>query len=422
VKAGKMNRGGSVVGGSVHTGGNEEQLMQRTRTLVGIGLFSLGTILISQPAVAQDEAEEPRLLRQAIDDAGAGGGLESSGIDIGGHAQGSWTYNFDDPDSDENAFRAFDFEHNEGVFNQLMLYVDRPTDASVPWDLGGRIEMLFGADARFTPSNGLFDFDDDEEDDDTEFDITQVYAEVVLPVGNGIKTKIGKFITPLGFELVDPTGNTFYSHNYLFNLVPFSHTGVFMTYDFNDQWTVGGGVSRGWDQTCQDNNDAIDGLGLVTWNAAEATSMTLSFTIGPEQEDNTDDYRYAFNYYITHDIGDQLSLAGEATFISEENNSEDGDTSQVFGITGYATYALSEYMDLGGRAEWLNDTDRLDGADANLYEVTVGLQIHPMPNHGIGKNLLIRPEIRYDFADEDVFDDGDEDTQLTFGVDAIFTF
>jgi hypothetical protein len=35
---------------------------------------------------------------------------------------------------------------------------------------------------------------------------------------------------------------------------------------------------------------------------------------------------------------------------------------------------------------------------------------------------VIRPEVRYDYAQEGIFDGGTDHDQLTFGVDAIFTF
>jgi hypothetical protein len=45
-----------------------------------------------------------------------------------------------------------------------------------------------------------------------------------------------------------------------------------------------------------------------------------------------------------------------------------------------------------------------------------------MPEHELGRNLKIRPEVRWDHSNEDFFDGFEEDDQFTFAVDAIFNF
>ena len=57
-----------------------------------------------------------------------------------------------------------------------------------------------------------------------------------------------------------------------------------------------------------------------------------------------------------------------------------------------------------------------------MFEVTLGVTIVPMPNDEIGRNLKIRPEIRYDWSTEDFFDGLTKDNQFTAAVDVIFNF
>ena len=41
---------------------------------------------------------------------------------------------------------------------------------------------------------------------------------------------VGLFPTPLGYEVIDPSANPFYSHSYIFQFgLPFKHTGVLAT-------------------------------------------------------------------------------------------------------------------------------------------------------------------------------------------------
>lgn len=367
--------------------------------------------------IAEEEAEPRGLTMQAMDAIGVGDDLDNAGISFGGLVEGSYTHSFDDPPDDEIVGRLFDFENNDPILNQLFFWAKRETDFEKDWDMGFYLELLYGADARFTPSNGMFDGDHGSYE---AFDITAGFVEVVIPIGTGLKTQIGKFITPIGYELVEPRYNAIFSHGLLDSITPFSQTGVLMMYNLSDEWSVTAAISRGWDQALEDNNDAIDGLVGFTYTPTDATSMTLNVSIGPQLEDNNDDYRYMLDYYLTHQVTERLLLALIADYIYEQDTGQDGDASQVYGVGGYATYELNDRFALNGRAEWLHDKSRADGFDANVYEVTAGVMITPFPDDNIGSNLSFRPELRYDFADEDIFDDGED--QLTFGIDAIFWF
>ena len=87
--------------------------------------------------------------------------------------------------------------------------------------------------------------------------IPQLYVEA----GYGdLSVKAGHFYTIIGYEVVQATGNFFYSHAYTFNFSePFTHTGVLATYNANDNVTVYGGYTLGWDSGFDDNGDAFLG-------------------------------------------------------------------------------------------------------------------------------------------------------------------
>ena len=54
----------------------------------------------------------------------------------------------------------------------------------------------------------------------------------------------------------------------------------------------------------------------------------------------------------------------------------------------------------------------------DLYGVTAGLTVTPLPHDRWGSNLKIRPEIRYDASNDPVFNGRDH--QFTFGIDAVY--
>jgi hypothetical protein len=366
-----------------------------------------------------------RPLMQLLEDAGVAKTLDDWHLTIGGHIEVSWTYNFEDPDSDVNPGRVFDFEHNDPTMNQLSLFIERKVDpAKKNFDVGGKVEGIFGSDAGLIHANGLTDWYDSPRDPENQLDLTQLYVDVAIPVGNGLLLRVGKFVTLLNQEVIDPEGNALFSHSFLFAFsAPFTQTGILASYNLTDEWSISFGVTRGWDQAFEDNNDAVDLLGQVKWAMSKDTTVLLNISAGPQRTDNDDDWRWVFDLVASHTVSDQLALAVNADVGWDENAGLDGDDGFFGGVALYAGYKLTDMFGLNGRLEWFRDDNGArTGLELNLYEVTVGVNIKPLPKDRWGQYLQIRPEIRWDISDEDVFNSFDDDNQLTFGVDAIYAY
>ena len=363
---------------------------------------------------------------ELLDQAGVAKTLDDWHLNVGGHVEASWTWNFHDPDSDVNPGRVFDFEHNDFTMNQLSLFIERKVDvAKKQFDVGGKVEGIFGSDAGLIHANGLTDWYDGPRDPENQIDLTQLYVDFALPVGNGLLVRVGKFVTLLNQEVIDPEGNALYSHSFLFAFsAPFTQTGILASYNLTDQWSITGGVTRGWDQAFEDNNDAIDFLGQVKWAMSKDTNFILNVSIGPQRTNNNDDYRYVLDFIFSTTLSDQLSVAVNADFGWEDNGAIDGDTAYWWGIAGYAGYKLTDMFTLNGRAEWFHDDDgaRTGLSNINLYELTAGVAIKPFPKDRWGQWLQIRPEVRVDFSQKDVFNDFSDDNQVTFGVDVLYAY
>jgi len=374
-----------------------------------------------EPVYAQDSGGKPGMMGM-LDKMGAGGMLEEAGIVVGGWVEGSLTYSTSAPPENIITGRAFDFEHEDPTLNQAAIFIERITDFATPWDIGFRIEGGYGADYRFTHSNGM-DFQVDTTEDN-QFDVTQAYAELVVPIGTGLKVRVGKFITPLGWEYVNPTLNALYSHSYLFGLVPYSHTGVTGTYMVTEKLSLTLGFSRGWDQSLKDNNgDALDVLGAIAYELDEKTDYYLNATWGPEGEDSGY-YKLAIDTTLSHEVSDQLTLALNAVYIYDANGSQTGEGANTWGVAGYAGFALDpdSMFVLNGRLEWMNDEMRAGGFDTNVYEGTAGVTITPFTGDELASGLKIRPEVRFDYAHDQVFDGGTQNTQWTGAIEAYFKF
>jgi hypothetical protein len=105
-----------------------------------------------------------------------------------------------------------------------------------------------------------------------------------------------------------------------------------------------------------------------------------------------------------------------------------GQAAQWYGVALYSNYKFNSMFAFNVRAEWYRDQGGFTtGTQANYYEATAGVQIHPLPNDNIFQYLQFRPEIRVDDADRRVYDaNGDngrgEYSELTAAVDVIMQF
>ena len=301
------------------------------------------------------------------------------------------------------------------------------------------MEGIYGADAAFVHSNGITD----RQTGRNQWDLLQAYVDVTVP-GMPVRIRAGKWIELAGFEhfsaniygaFGDPS-RALYSYSYQFLYAePSTQTGVLVTTVLNPQWSFDVGFTRGWNQSIQDANGVLDFLGRVTFTPSDKTSITFVITEGPEYPTGFGDnlpkgdphhWWTALDLVVTQKITDKLSLGLGIDYVyASQIPGLTGGGKQWGGVAGYASYAIDPHFTLNTRVEWYNDSANgfSNGApvSANYYEITAGVAIKPFPNDKILSKWLFRPEIRYDHADQPVFNNGDRN-KWTCSVDALFTF
>jgi len=444
---------------SVNTFWEGDFMLRRSATLglaVSAVLASAGLVRAGEPSSAASSFKHPiyaadeaakKPLMSTLDKTGMGGPLENAGINIYGHVEGGWTYNIDRPNTQTNVGRIFDFEDQDKTLNQVDLTIEKTTDATKgTFDWGFKVEAMYGADARLIHSNGLnfygpeyaansaaehptdpgtADFDHNEE-----FDLTQAYGQVALPVGSGLTITAGKFVTLLGYETINPTMNMLYSHSYLFGYaIPFTQTGGMAKYNITKDVSLTLGFSRGWEQTNHDNNGSIDGFGQLSWNVNDKLSIAVNAICGPEQANDSSHYRTVIDVTATYKMGDNTTLGMNADYgYGSREGSDVGfggtpGTGDWWGAAVYFQQVFDPHVSLNVRAEYFNDDDGCRGLGTSVEELTVGLAIKPMPDNQWASGLVFRPEVRWDHADDQIFNDGaGDENQFTVGGDIIFAF
>jgi hypothetical protein len=274
-------------------------------------------------------------------------------------------------------------------------------DGSDGFDIGGRIDTIYGTDAQKTQSfgnpgagvRGFGTFDASLDHGEYGWAIPQAYGEVAM---GDLSVKIGHFFTLVGYEVIPVTGNFFRSHSYtMFNSEPFTHTGVLGTYAVNEQLSLMGGWVLGWDTGFDQLNQGNALHSGFTYAFNDNVTFSYMNTYGNfGWRDGGDDNSYSHSMVLVAGLTDNLQYIAQSDVIDTSNPGvSEFDT---VGLNQYLIYNLNDVVGIGGRAEWW----KADGV--SFYEATSGLNIKLLDN------LVIRPEYRQDWApgiglDEETF-------------------
>jgi len=137
--------------------------------------------------------------------------LTDRGIDVRGWLDQGFTWNPAEPANRFNGPVTFNDRSNEYQLNQMYLITERVTKTEdKEWDIGGRVDLLYGTDHRFTAAAGL----ETEWNEGERFyglAMPQLYADLAYQKW---VFRFGHFYTVHGYEVVPAADNFFYSHSY----------------------------------------------------------------------------------------------------------------------------------------------------------------------------------------------------------------
>lgn len=334
---------------------------------------------------------------------------KGSQLEIGGWSEAVYMDNNVPLSQSYNDLLSFDDVPDHIHLGQQWFYLGRTIDTSGGWDLGGRVDVVYGTDAQKTqafgnPRAGIRNagtWDASLDHGEYGWAIPQAYAEF----GAGdLAVKVGHFFTPLGYEVVPVTGNFFRSHSYtMFNSEPFTHTGALATYTGSDNLTLYGGWSLGWDTGFDQLNSGNIAISGFTYALSDDVSFTYLNTYGNfGWRDGGSDNSYSHAIVLTAALTDNLQYIAQSDMVRTDNPG----VSQydTVGLNQYLIYKFNDVISTGGRVEWW----KADGVSFN--EVTGGFNIHVL------ENLVFRPEMRYDWSPGAGIDED------TFLVDMILTY
>lgn len=330
---------------------------------------------------------------------------KSLGMSI--YLQGGYTYNFENPDSQENELRVFDHKANSFTLDlaQLVFTKDAPIGG-----VGFKLKLSAGETAKFIHAAGLGNTND-------EFDLTEAYVSYVAPFGKGLRFDFGKMATYHGAEVIEAKDNPNYSRSFLFNFaIPFTHTGLKVSYPFSDVFNASVHIVNGWDNFEDNNKGKTVGLS-VGYTPVEKLGMIFNLMYGPEKDDNNHDNRFLFDWVGTVKPVKSLTFILNTDYVTEQHSASNGGKAKWYGIAGIAKYDFSDRYSLSARAEYFKDQDGVrTGTAQSLREITITPEIR------MAKGLIIRPEYRHDWSNKKVFDSGNDKNQDTIALAVMYTW
>jgi hypothetical protein len=335
-------------------------------------------------------------------------------MEIHGFVSTSYSYNTNTPASQTNCgltgncLRIFDQDDNSFKLDIAeLVFLKETPDAG---DIGFRVDLAFGfslpeveqsaASSPVIPRPGTNASGHDD------FNLQQAFVSWNAPVGNGLQLDMGKFITHIGSEVIEGYDgwNWNFSRSFLFGLtIPFIHTGIRTSYEFNDQWSAMASVSNGFAVGETDTNKAKT-LGLqLGYNPTDNVGILANW-IGGNEPGNSD-FLSVWDFVIDVGATNELSLQANIVFGSHENAGAGFSTAKWWGYALYGRYDFSKLFSLNVRGEYLNDSDGFatggfgGTVGTNLWEFTI------TPEFRIHNNFVVRLEYRHDDASTLAFED-----------------
>ena len=366
--------------------------------VVAVGLVAAGTPAYAQakPDETAKPAEKPKTLWEETT--------------LFAYIENSYVWNMAPTGrGNHNELRLYDFNGNY-TFNIAELSLKK--DPSERYPFGGGLVVTAGIDSQKNHALGIFrDSDDAFPFRNTEkFDLEEAYGSYAIPLGNGLTVKAGKFVTLLGYEVIESPNNLNFSRSFLFTFaIPLTHVGALASYSPLPWLSLTAGPVVGWD-VAKDNNDRMSVTGQVGVSAIKDLALNLNWITGPEQSHQNTNPRTVLDLVSTYtgvknvtlglnfDYGwepDEASLAAAAT---RRNND-----AHWWGWAGYAAYDWTEKLRSALRLEYFKDVEGVRtlavaaGTPVELYSVTATLQ------YKIWKGLVGRLEYRHDDANRKVF-------------------
>jgi len=367
-------------------------------------------VLASAPALAAppaaEETTEETTVTTAQDDKPAPAVEFLKKVELSGIVDTYFTYNFNNPATGSyTPLRNFDVKHNQFSVGLVELALNKA--ATSEERVGFRFDLGYGQVAQI--------FNSDPLDGNNLLNVQQGYVSYVAPVGSGLTLDVGKFVTPIGTEPTESKDNNNYSRAFLYALGPYYHVGARLGYTVNDKFSLGGMIVNGWNASGDNNSGKSFGVS-ATFKPTSKVTIIQNLLTGPEQNDNSDDFRTMSDTNLSVSLTDKVTTGLNYAYVKDTVAGEDVSWQ---GLALYLRGQVTDVFAIAPRFEIFNDDAGLvSGAVQKLREFTLTGEV----KHSEG--MLFRAEYRRDWSNIDFFakDGAAVDNQNTFTLAFVYSF
>jgi len=373
---------------------------------------------------------------------------EQKGIKLSGYVDAGYSYNFNSSANSQVYGRFGDDSASRGDFNlyAVKIALEKTLTDENKAQAGFRTDVMIGEDANYLANRSAgYWYNSNTGQNSNSLFLEQAYVSIRAPVGNGWDFKIGKFVSILGYEVIERPANMNVTYGLLWQQFPLYYTGVLSSYKFDDYLDAKLGVVNG---SNTDNNTTTGGYsgigssgdGCAVLAALNVTapgnnanwSNNFQWSTNPEnntaavspdnlgnvyssmpngQMDASSGTGYVFIYnswgnWAPKFAEDKLLLAFNSV-LGTANTSGWGGTTW-YGAGAYAKYEINEWFHLASRGEYLGGNNGNKTSTASAFNDQNG---DPQFNYSLGwweytltagfnviDNLLIRAEYRLDWG------------------------
>lgn len=174
-------------------------------------------------------------------------------INAGGNRSSSHTNYNTSNGTGGNFPAAYSYAPNTVQMDQVALYLERTPDEVQKdhFDWGFRLATLWGTDAKYTYSRGLFSNQFSNGTGKVAkygYDIPMAYLEGYFPqVADGMNVRVGRYISVPDIEAQLAPNNYTYSHSLLYTYDPYTQEGIVATIKLNKNWAIQPQINLGND-------------------------------------------------------------------------------------------------------------------------------------------------------------------------------
>lgn len=317
------------------------------------------------------------------------------GVHIHGMVDAGYEHNFNQPNGNTNLYRAWDEDGFQ--LTQANLHIEKDGTVGFVSDINfGNVANAISSVTNYGPVH---------QTSAQWIDPTQYYLTYTIPLGSGIASQAGRFVTLLGAEVIPTYTNQNFNEtrSFLFNLgEPLTHTGIQGAYTFNDYLSFIGSLNNGWDDPQLTTNNGPNYEGEIAINNKDKTlSLLINGIWGPNLPGHSNSNLGAIDPIVTYKptFLPGVTLESEYLYASESGPVVHGHSGTWQGLAGYFVYDWDRW-ELATRGEFFDDQDGArTGTAQTLWELTQTVTWKVPAVEG----LLARLEYRHDNSNVQVF-------------------